>query len=360
MKYGEIDWRKKENWDCNKRVHPTRYNTYEGISVNPLEVVFHKPLWDIGNNNYLLEVNYNETLKYMKWARKRLKSESNTSILIKMNNIFAEFVKINRFKVENLNLIEKLVEISEVNCQAIPLNEFLGTVDLKLRSLVIEPFVSPVLIGKNIRYFDVNNKEELIKRAKERNLDSSHIPDIDYVSPNADLTIIKEKFDIVFSYHRLEHQLDLIEHFNNVGDLLIKNGFYYMALPDKRYCFDHFITHSLLSDVLNSHFIKTKRHSLKTVLSECETTHNYPNLHWSGDNGEKIFEKNRLNCFKDKIEKFMESESDIDFHQWRFMPDSFVFIVNSLYRMGLIKLKLEKIFCTMKDSNVFYAILKKI
>lgn len=72
LKYGEIDWRKKENWECNNRLHPTRHNAYDGISVNPLEVVFHKPLWDTGNDIYLHEVYYNETKKYLKWARSRL------------------------------------------------------------------------------------------------------------------------------------------------------------------------------------------------------------------------------------------------------------------------------------------------
>lgn len=74
MKYGKIDWRKKEYWSCNNRMHPTRYKFYENISVNPLEVVFHKPLWDIGNNNYLHDIYFNETIKYLKWARLRTKN----------------------------------------------------------------------------------------------------------------------------------------------------------------------------------------------------------------------------------------------------------------------------------------------
>ena len=295
--------------------------------------------------------------------RKLLKFNTNIfnqaiSLETTKNNI-AEYLRVNSFKIEKLNLEEQLVEISVENCKSIPMNEFLAHFDLNLKSLEIGPFTSPMLNGNNTLYFDVMNKEGLINRAKQYNLDTSRIPDIDYVSPTADLTIIKEKFDFVFSSHCLEHQLDLIEHFNNVADLLNQNGLYYMIIPDKRYCFDHYIPHSLLSDVLNSHFFKTKRHSLRTVLTECETTHNDPRLHWSGDNGASIFEMKRLECYKNKIDAFMDSDDYIDFHQWRFMPDNFVFIVNSLYRMGLIKLKLEKIFCTMKDSMQFYAILKK-
>jgi hypothetical protein len=72
LKYGEIDWRKKENWNCNNNVHPTRRGSYDdGMSVHPLEVVFHKPIWDLGSNKYLPSVYIKEVLTYMKWARNR-------------------------------------------------------------------------------------------------------------------------------------------------------------------------------------------------------------------------------------------------------------------------------------------------
>ena len=71
LKYGKIDWRKKKNWNCNNMAHPTRFKQYDEISVHPLEVIFHKPLWDIGNSTYLHDVYLNETKKYIKWARNR-------------------------------------------------------------------------------------------------------------------------------------------------------------------------------------------------------------------------------------------------------------------------------------------------
>lgn len=41
--YRGIDWRNETQ--CNEQKHPSRKNTYFGTSINPLEVVFHKPYW---------------------------------------------------------------------------------------------------------------------------------------------------------------------------------------------------------------------------------------------------------------------------------------------------------------------------
>uniref|UniRef100_A0A7S2RKY6 Uncharacterized protein n=1 Tax=Eucampia antarctica TaxID=49252 RepID=A0A7S2RKY6_9STRA len=59
--YKGIDWKDQKNWHCNDNIHPTRENTYFGQSINPLEVIFHKPHW-AGNppvNKEILEMYMN-------------------------------------------------------------------------------------------------------------------------------------------------------------------------------------------------------------------------------------------------------------------------------------------------------------
>jgi hypothetical protein len=72
-----IDWRDCLNWDCNANMHPTGNKTYNydendkfWITVHPLEVIFHKVYWTIGN----FYVYYNETLAYLEWAQNRAKT----------------------------------------------------------------------------------------------------------------------------------------------------------------------------------------------------------------------------------------------------------------------------------------------
>lgn len=100
-----------------------------------------------------------------------------------------------------------------------------------------------------------------------------------------------------------------------------------------------------------------KVHSLKTVLTECETTHNYANRHWKGDHAEVY---HTHDCHMGLINKFIEANGKyIDFHSWRFIPEKFEFIVNSLYKMGFISLKIEMLYCTKLNDLEFFAVLYK-
>lgn len=42
LRYHGVDWRDRNNWDCNSGVNPYAEDRYDGISVNPLEVMFVK------------------------------------------------------------------------------------------------------------------------------------------------------------------------------------------------------------------------------------------------------------------------------------------------------------------------------
>jgi len=80
LQYGPRDWRDKKNWDCNSHLHPSRHGTYgPGLSIHPLEVVFHKPIWRV-DNRVISEVFPAETKAYMEWALQRV-PPSNSSRL---------------------------------------------------------------------------------------------------------------------------------------------------------------------------------------------------------------------------------------------------------------------------------------
>jgi hypothetical protein len=77
--------------------------------------------------------------------------------------------------------------------------------------LEISPFVAPRCFGPSVRYFDVLNRSELIKKAFELdhwfyNQQLAQLSDdfeIDYVDPNGNLDIIDRKFLTIFSSHCL-------------------------------------------------------------------------------------------------------------------------------------------------------------
>jgi hypothetical protein len=75
LKYGNIDWRLKSNWNCNRNEHPTRKDKYRvnwriSMTVHPLETVFYKPLW-VHERSLLSSAYVDETWAYLKWAVQR-------------------------------------------------------------------------------------------------------------------------------------------------------------------------------------------------------------------------------------------------------------------------------------------------
>ncbi len=96
---------------------------------------------------------------------------------------------------------------------------FVKTLPTNISILEIGPFYSPICIGNKVKYFDILNKESLIKRARriDEKISIEKIPYIDYVSPTGDLSIINETFDAIVSSHAVEHQLDLIDHLQTIS-----------------------------------------------------------------------------------------------------------------------------------------------
>lgn len=232
----------------------------------------------------------------------------------------------------------------------------------ELSCLEIGPFDVPVLKGTNVKYFDVLNKEGLINRATKINRinNINNIPIIHFVDNTANLKIINEQFNIVLSCHSIEHQLDFIQHLKDVSNLLEENGYYVIILPDKRYCFDHFIKESTIADIINQHVNKNKFHSIKSVIEHrALTCHNDSIRHWNNDHGDynidPIVIKNAIN----EYDKSLEQNEYLDVHSLQFTPTSFKSILDLLYTLKYIDLQICQIYPTLRNSCEFMVILKK-
>lgn len=236
--------------------------------------------------------------------------------------------------------------------------KFLCTIPKNASILEIGPFYNPVCKGENVKYFDIINREDLIRRAKSINskIEESSVPFIDFVSPTGDLAIINETFDIVISSHAIEHQLDLIDHLQKTSNLLKKNGKYYAIIPDKRFCFDYYNNETTIADVINSNCYKQTKHSLKSVIEHrALTTHNSAKKHWIGIHGSL---NNTVNRIKEAIEEYNQSDY-VDVHAWCFTPNSFTKIINLLYELGYIDFKIKTLYHTSVKKLEFYVVLEK-
>lgn len=59
-KYQNIDWRDPRHYHLNRNTHPSRKNSFYGISINPYDVIFHKWFWHNNQN-----VNYDIIKEYV-------------------------------------------------------------------------------------------------------------------------------------------------------------------------------------------------------------------------------------------------------------------------------------------------------
>lgn len=238
--------------------------------------------------------------------------------------------------------------------------KFLNIIDTELPTLEIGPFLRPAVQGANVAYFDVLDQPALERRAKALGKDGVP-PFIHYVSPTGDLSIVDRKFDNVVSSHCIEHQPDLVRHLKDVGDLLAPGGHYFLVVPDKRFCFDHFIAPSTIADVLDAHEEGRMLHTLTSVIEHrALTTHNDAGRHWRGDHADPDYHDRIVPRCEAALHQFRNSAGTyIDVHAWQFTPDSFRAIMVALQGLGPSQLKPIRVYNTPYNRFEFTAILKK-
>ena len=189
----------------------------------------------------------------------------------------------------------------------------------------------------------------------EIGIDPARIPHIHWVDQNGDLGVVDEKFDYCVSSHAIEHQPDLVRHLGAVSRLLSPGGRYVMAVPDRRYTFDHFIKESNIAEVIEAHRQKRTLHTLQSVIEHrALTTHNEPALHWQGQHGDGLIDPGKI---RGAIDEFENTVGYLDVHAWIFTPRSFRSIIESLSALQLSNLTIERVFPTLRGSNEFYAVL---
>jgi SAM-dependent methyltransferase len=236
--------------------------------------------------------------------------------------------------------------------------DFVDVIPPSAATLEIGPFFSPIARGSNVKYFDVLSQEGLLARA--RNLGHSDVdpPFINYVSPNGDLNIVDCRFDFVVSSHCLEHQPDLIKHLREVSRILNSGGYYLALIPDKRYCFDHFIAESTIAGVIDAHHANRTTHSLRSIIEHVAlTTHNDPVRHWANDHG-KQFEDLQARIKKAIVVYENAGGGYIDVHAWYLTPRLSRHLF-PLLRSDYVDLECIRCYDTRKNQFEFWIVLQK-
>jgi SAM-dependent methyltransferase len=238
-------------------------------------------------------------------------------------------------------------------------SDFVNLIPKTGKVLEIGPFNAPLRRGPQVKYLDILDREGLVARARKIGLDVSSIPTINYVSQAGDVASIDETFDFVVSSHVFEHQPNPIRHLQDVYRLLNDGGFYFLLIPDKRYCFDHFLSESNLAHLVEAYLNDAKYHSIRSVIEHrALTTHNDSLRHWQNDHGSQ-YESLKMR-FDAAIEEYRSTQGQyIDVHAWYFTVESFRRTMNELNSMFYIAFDLLRVYGPLYGMNEFWSILRK-
>lgn len=234
---------------------------------------------------------------------------------------------------------------------------FAALIPLSADALEIGPFHSPLLVGPRVRYFDVLGRGDLIERARSIGFPINRIPrEVHYVSPTGDLGIVDKQYDAILSSHAIEHQPDLILHLQQVEKLLRPGGRYFILIPDKRYCFDHFLAESTIADIVDAYHAGTRRHSLSNQIKHLVlTTHNDSKRHWRGDHGAARLSTEAIGACVNAYRA--EPERYVDVHAWFFTPQGFEQNIQLLGQLDYTRLRVERLYPTLRATNEFWVVL---
>lgn len=223
------------------------------------------------------------------------------------------------------------------------------------RILEIGPFVWPLVRGSDVTYADVLTTDEIQARARDIGVGAEDAPDIEFVVPPSDLSAITEKFRAVVSCHLIEHQPDPIGHLRQVAALLQPGGRYFLIVPDRRYCADHYLPSSSLAELIAAHAERRRAHILRSYIEHrALTVHNDPLRHWRGDHGQPFVD------FATRLDRAIGEFDDpgfVDLHAWYWDPVAFRDVLTDLGAAGQIPFRVQSVYPTRRNDVEFYAVL---
>lgn len=203
--------------------------------------------------------------------------------------------------------------------------------------------IAPKKEGFRVHVLDHCDKEALIEKYRPHGIAVENIEEVDFVwdgRPYDQLIGRRHVYDWIIASHVLEHTTDLIGFLNDCDSLLKKNGVLSLAVPDKRYSFDHFRPITGIGRVIDAARNPPKVHPAGTAAEYFLTVVSRDGrIAWDAkDQGEfKLI--HTLEQAKQAIRDVNERQIYLDVHEWCFTPTSFRLMMRDLFDLGFIQLR---------------------
>lgn len=166
------------------------------------------------------------------------------------------------------------------------------------------------------------------------------------------------RFDVIYSSHCLEHQVDLIGHLQSLEKLLKPGGRLIEIIPDLRRCFDLLRFPTVTGDVLMPHLRPAPVHQGKQVFDSVarELTCNVGRLPTDLELQNARFAQGLRSALDATRAAEPSGVSYADRHAWTFTPESFRLLMIELRLLGLTRLR--PTFVSAPYGNQFCAVLQ--
>jgi len=213
--------------------------------------------------------------------------------------------------------------------------------------------------GFNIKIVDHASAEDLRKKYEKHEVDLSAIEEVDFIFKGQRLPelVQGQRFDYILASHVIEHVPDLISFLQDCEAILNEHGDIRLAIPDKRFCFDHKRQCSSLSRIIDVHEIKAK---LQTVGAAAEyflqVCKKNDLIAWDKETLGNLTNVHTLNEALEAISATKNGHY-LDIHNWVFTPESFLQIIKDLKTLNYISLYISISLETI--GHEFFVILQK-
>lgn len=225
-------------------------------------------------------------------------------------------MKILTFLKPNKTAIE--IQNRKTDMQNFRAEELQKVVSLKGKSfLELGAQAAPTLLKDeaDIWYLDYETKKEARKNFKDRPEMWKKIVETDILVKTDDYwKYTKQKFDCVIANHVIEHTNDIIYWLQSISRLLKKNGYIFLAIPDKKYSFDKYRSNTTFTHIVTDFFLGGDR-SVPEHSLDIGVMYDFTYV------GEEMNPRKFMN--KDTLKGILNNTVGVGMHRHVFEPETF-------------------------------------
>ena len=221
--------------------------------------------------------------------------------------------------------------------------------DLDAPGLEIGPCHSPIVPktdGYPVEIVDYLDTEELrshYEGQRSSGVDVDRIEAVDHVwrgEPLADLVGRRGAHHWVVASHVLEHIADPIGFLHGVAEVLTPDGLLSLALPDKRYSFDHLAPLTTTGQWIDAHRLGRTAPSAGQAFDYfARCVRSDGRIAWGEGFDGELSLVHSLAMASDSLAAISQGEDyGGEIHLWRFTPESFALLIAELGTIGMIDL----------------------